>query len=170
MTTKNEKVGLPPFAAASNAAPPISGRGLVLLRVQRTMQPNTAIFQTAMAAALPALQPSSWEYQGSAPRRPPNVKLLFHYNNAPGHILLAAMAILYPATSRRPPPPPSSPNPAPLPPAHQLTGERLQPIYLPQVVNYDHPRGSKTPLQQNCIDYSPVCQKIAYLLYLAVIL
>ena len=33
MTTKNEKVGLPPFAAASNAAPPISGRGLVLLRV-----------------------------------------------------------------------------------------------------------------------------------------
>ena len=33
MTTKNEKVGLPPFAAASNAAPPINGRGLVLLRV-----------------------------------------------------------------------------------------------------------------------------------------
>ena len=29
MTTKNEKVGLPPF----DAAPPISGRGLVLLRV-----------------------------------------------------------------------------------------------------------------------------------------
>ena len=33
MTTKNEKVGLPPFPAASNASPPISGRGLVLLRV-----------------------------------------------------------------------------------------------------------------------------------------
>ena len=29
MTTKNEKVGLPPF----DAAPPISGGGLVLLRV-----------------------------------------------------------------------------------------------------------------------------------------
>ena len=160
MTTKNEKVGLPPFAASSNAAHQRAGTTKSIAN-----QPNTAIFQTAMAAAaLPALQPSSWEYQGSAPRRPPNVKLLFHYNNAPGHILLAAMAILYPATSRRPPPP-SLP-----PPAHQLTGERLQPIYLPQVVNYDHPRGSKTPLQQNCIDYSPVCQKIAYLLYLAVIL
>ena len=158
MTTKNEKVGLPPFADHQRQ------------RAGTTKSiANTAIFQTAMAAAaLPALQPSSWEYQGSAPRRPPNVKLLFHYNNAPGHILLAAMAILYPATSRRPPPP-SSPYPAPPPPA-QLTGERLQPIYLPQVVNYDHPRGSKTPLQQNCIDYSPVCQKIAYLLYLAVIL